>query len=535
MLYGTISTNGPIVGIVYNDNQFIKLAMRSLASQVIDKDKIEFVIENHQAIVLKVVERKKQPFIAVVSKITPKTIYIHLPILSPCSSIPVNIDVSSFHIGDRVVGWIDINGCRILDRYDTNKDMIESYYSELSKIDIYSILYDISSNENIKINTEYKDLTHLQTFHIDPSGCVDIDDFMSIDISNQKIYIHIIDISKYITQGSIDDKLGILYGYTWYFPDFVLHLYPNTKSIYDSPTIYCITMEITFVEDIFHVELYKSKIQIYHDFNYSEVQEIFDGKDHPLKSSLDWSLSKIRDIYLPNESPTRRLYWTGLKSKINIEYESELLAHRYINGWMVFYNSWFADNIRIATESQIPGGSRFAYHQQLLPQRHHPVANVHKIIEIDNAPKEVQHILYVKQFRQAEYTNKAGHFGLNRNFYTHATSPLRRYFDRWIQYMYSYDFWTPGEVLIQHLNDMEKLNERLSEWYHKQILFEYIEQNKDKLWESYVIKIHPKGIEYYIYDIQEFIYHFHNDKQLGDKVFLKLSIDRKAIPKLVII
>ena len=85
---------------------------------------------------------------------------------------------------------------KILEFHNNNRELISRYYSEISKIEVpiftnekYSIL-----SENIPI----RDLTHLETFHIDPSGCVDIDDFMSIDMKSKKIYIHIIDITKYV-------------------------------------------------------------------------------------------------------------------------------------------------------------------------------------------------------------------------------------------------------------------------------------------------------------------------------------------------
>jgi len=517
MFTGRITIHGSMIGIIYDENQFIKLSMKELASQVIDQDIVEFQIINQQGVVMKIIERRNQPFIGIVSKITSKCIYLHLPLLSPCSSISCPLPFEKISVGSKVVGWIYLDRCEIIEIIESNKDLIQRYYLEFSKIDITSLL--ISSNKNNRLE-KVKDLTHLQTFHIDPSGCIDIDDFMSIDIQERKIYIHIIDISKYIEIGSKEDKIGLLYGYTWYLSDLVLHLYPNVSSIYDSD-IYCITMEITFQEQISKVELYKSKIRLCHKFIYSEIQEIFDGrhKEHPLKKEFDWSLQMLKDIYLPDESSMRRLKWKH-GDKLEIEYENELLSHRYVSGWMIFYNSWIAQTIRVQN--------------QLLPQRHHPETKTNKSIEID-VPKEVQHIMYVKQFRQAEYMNKAGHFGLSRNFYTHATSPLRRYFDRWIQYMYSYDIWEDGEKLMEHLNRMERLAESVADWYHKQLLFEYIEQKKDKLWEGYVVKVHARGIEYYIYDIQEFIYHIGNDKQLGDKVFLKLQVDRSRIPILKIV
>ena len=535
MLKGKIVMNVSMIGIkIIHDTKseecFFKLAMKDLASQVIDEDIVECTIQNNQGVVHKIIERRRQPFIGVVSKITSKVVYLHLPLMNPCSSIPYLFHSNqNIKIGDYVVGWIggpesknQLEITQVIESQTITYDLervVKRYHEELFQLDHSDLLFEFKSLPHHPI----KDLTHLDTFHIDPSGCTDIDDLMSIDLSLNKIYIHIIDISKYISLGSKDDRIGLSYGNTWYLPNFSIHLFQNISEIYNNP-LFCITMEISFDNgQITDVQLYKSKVNLKYDLIYSDVQDIFDGKNHPLKLSLDWSLGRIGSIYIPNENPMRKLYWKIDQNKINIEYENELLAHRYINAWMVFYNSWIAENVKIQN--------------QTLPQRHHPETKPHKEFMNISLPIEVQHIMYMKQMRQAEYMNKPGHFGLNKGFYTHATSPLRRYFDRWIQYMYTYDLWIPGEKLLEHLNRMERISERVSDWVHKQILFQYVEQNKNKLWEAYVVKIHPKGIEWYLYELQEFLYEPKSDPFiiLGEKAFLKIQVDRRNIPRLQIV
>lgn len=540
MLKGKIVMNVSMIGIkiihdTKSEESFFKLAMKDLASQVIDEDVVECTIQNNQGVVHKIIERRRQPFIGMISKITSKVVYLHLPLMNPCSSIPYLFHSNeNIKIGDYVLGWIGVPGsvdeCKVVQVIESQnvigdlERVVKRYHEELFQVDHSELLLEM---KNIPYHS-IKDLTHLDTFHIDPSGCTDIDDLMSIDLSSNKIYIHIIDISKYISLGSKDDLIGLSYGNTWYLPNFSIHLFQNISEIYNGP-LFCITMEISFEDDqISDVQVYKSKVNLKYDFMYSDVQDIFEGKNHPLKPSLDWSLGRIESIYIPNENPMRKLYWKIDQNKINIEYENELLAHRYINGWMVFYNSWIAENIKI--------------HNQPLPQRHHPETNRHNLPEDpetrkSSLSKEVQQIMLMKQMRQAEYMNKPGHFGLNKKFYTHATSPLRRYFDRWIQYMYTYDFWIPGENLLEHLNRMERISERVSDWVHKQILFQYVEQNKNKQWEAYVVKIHAKGIEWYLYELQEFLYEPKCDPFiiLGEKAFLKIQIDRRNIPRLQIV
>jgi exoribonuclease R len=544
LLQGKVKTNSSVIGIMYN-NEFIKLSLKVLASQVIDEDIVLFEKTNQtQAIVTEIIERKRQPFIGIISKITPKFIYIHLPLHNPFSSIPYpNSDIQQVKIGKKIVGWIGLNEFKILDFYDEKniKELVQRYYSEFFNLNLdINLIPDKTSLESpkkgttkkgtptkatTKKGTPTKDLTHLQTFHIDPSGCIDIDDLMSCDKKNNKIYIHIVDVTKYILLNSEEDLNQRKLGYTWYFPSFAFHLFPNVEKIFENKEIHCLTLEINVSPENSteqkingNIEIYKSKIKCQYDLTYSQAQEIFDLKvSHPLQEDLLWSLEVLETYQMPKSSPYRRLFWNESKdNKISVSYEEECLAHRYISGWMIFYNSWFAENFKT-------------------PQRFHPETKLFQIPYQEDLPKEIQYIIYVKQMRQAEYRNENehGHFGLDKKFYTHATSPLRRYFDRLNQYIYSGEIENCSDIFLEHLNYMERISERVREWYDKQLMFRYVEQESNRLWKSYIVKVHFSGVELYIYDLQEFLFISNlKDKKVGDILHLKLYIDRKPIPTL---
>ena len=69
---------------------------------------------------------------------------------------------------------------------------------------------------NSLYNREYRNQTELLTFTIDPSSCKDQDDAISIDIINNKIYIHIVDIESPFTINSLNDIDALKYAYTLY-------------------------------------------------------------------------------------------------------------------------------------------------------------------------------------------------------------------------------------------------------------------------------------------------------------------------------
>ena len=507
-MLGKIQLNGTLIGILYNEEQYIKLGLKNLASQVLDQDTVEFEISGQLGIVTRIISRKRQPFIGIVSKITPKNIYINLPLLNPYSSIPYTTisGNKNISVGTKGVGWISLETFHVSEFYENNKDLVRGYYNEIRRLDISNNVLTLDSPNKNNI----KDLTNLNTFHIDPSGCVDVDDFMSIDQNQKKIYIHIIDITQYISLNQDKDLEQRKYGYTWYFPDFTLHLDSDlVKDI--SRDIYCITLEIDLQDTNKKLSLYQSKIRCKFDLTYQQAQEIFDGGVHPLRDDLIWSLDKIE---LQNPSPYRRKYWRYNENKLQIEFEDECLAHRYVSGWMIYYNSWIAENYSV-------------------PQRVHPETKLFKLQFIKELPLEVQYIMYVKQMRQAEYKGDSlGHFGLNKKYYTHATSPLRRYFDRIIQYILLGELKECHEQLLEHLNCMERISERVRDWYDKQLTFQYIDENNGKLWDAYIVKINPSGMEIYIYEIQEFIWIRRDEIQeykLGDKIDIYLELKNNGI------
>jgi exoribonuclease R len=504
MKYGKVTTNGYILGILALDDQaYYKVERKNLASQVIEDDIVEFEDHHQTAIIHKIISRRSQPFIGIVSKITPKFIYLHLPLLNPFSSIPCNYSQNSIPLlGEKVLGHILLEKINLIQSYENDRQLLSDYYIHLNLQDLN---LHIQSNP-ISDTANVKDLTHLETFHIDPSGCQDIDDFMSIDRENKRIYIHIVDTTRYIPLNSKEDLEERKMGYTWYFPDFSIHLHSVDK-IFTSRELYCLTMEIQLDDllEIQNIEFYPSKIKWKYDFIYEEIQDIFDEKsNHILEKDLLWSLEIIQK-YLPNPSNYRKKVWFNN----TIEFQDELLAHRYVSAWMIFYNSWIGEKFQV-------------------PQRFHPETTILQKSELEqHLPKEVQHILYIKQMRQADYRNEGGHYGLNRKYYTHSTSPLRRYFDRIIQNICLGVLKDVPQSILEHLNRMERISERVGEWYEKQMTYKYVEQNPDSIWECYVVKKHFNGIEIYIYGLQEFIFHFgSSNKNVGDKIEIRLSIDK---------
>ena len=473
--YGNILFSGPI-GILHHE-KFLKIQPVGLASQVLDRDHVEYIIHQGCAVIQNIVARTTQVSIGQVVSSNAKFTFVHFPLLSPISSIPIPKTV--FDPNVYLLCEISKEEIKVLSFHSQLETLVLQYH-EHQKLDqnLYqSYIQQFKTKKEIPV----RDLTHLPTFHIDPPGCVDIDDFLTLDPSSSKIWIHIVDISKYVDLGSKDDQRGFQYGYTWYFPYHSIHLLEPLKT----NEFYVLTMEIDLVNEN-RVELYPSKIKNHYDFTYSQVQEILDVKkeDH---LGFNWSMEVLEKIHpVKYIRQGRKMVWL---SDGEIGFQEELLSQRLVAGWMIFYNSWIGKNRNV-------------------PQRYHPLTKIYDLDD-QNLPDEVKHILWVKQIKQATYEHQHGHFGLDKDYYTHATSPLRRYFDRWIQYLIFYENVRDENVekkVLEHLNRLELQSEKIRDWVHLQMILKYLDNHSDKKWKAFVVSKHLNGIEFYVYDLQEIVF-----------------------------
>ena len=76
------------------------------------------------------------------------------------------------------------------------------------------------------------DLSKLTTFTIDPENTQDFDDAISIQKNNNtvELYIHIADVSTFVEESSIIDRLAKIRANSYYFYDKTIHMLPKILS-----------------------------------------------------------------------------------------------------------------------------------------------------------------------------------------------------------------------------------------------------------------------------------------------------------------
>lgn len=314
------------------------------------------------------------------------------------------------------------------------------------------------------------DLTKVWTCTIDGDDSKDFDDAISISRIEEgyELMVHIADVSYYVTPGSALDHEAYTRGTSVYVVDRVVPMlpFPVSNGIcslnpgVERLTITC-AMKFNHNGTMFDYSIYPSYIISDERMTYSNVNKILDG-DTTLQEKyndcfdkffiMEELASKIR--YLHEERGS--IDFDTTESKFKVDEEGNVLdimkrergeSEQIIEDFMISANECVASHMK---HLDLPCVYRI--HEQPEPKRIREFASIAKILgySFKGSPENV----YVKEFqrllKQAEGSEEfeilsmfmlrcmskarydvscVGHFGLASEFYTHFTSPIRRYPD----------------------------------------------------------------------------------------------------------
>lgn len=312
-----------------------------------------------------------------------------------------------------------------------------------------------------------KDLRHLNFITIDGATAKDFDDAIYIETNSQGflLYVAIADVSHYVREGSAIDNEAYTRGTSVYFPNFVVPMLPEILSNGlcslnpHLPRLSLVAeMQMDFTGEMISSDFYEAVIESKARVTYGQAQEIIDGNsiehlNHVKADILRASdLAKIlmakryKDGSLDLEIPETQIVLDSAGMPIDFIRASRLFAHRLIEEMMLAANVAVA---KFISSQEIPGiyriheppnadaiamletymhnfGSRIDLGQGKLQKR-----LTKALQEFSGKPEaEILNILALRSMSQAKYSaNNLGHFGLGFEFYTHFTSPIRRYPD----------------------------------------------------------------------------------------------------------
>lgn len=314
-----------------------------------------------------------------------------------------------------------------------------------------------------------RDLRGKNLITIDGATAKDFDDAVLVEKTAQgfRLIVAIADVSHYVRPGTEIDKEAYNRGTSVYFPNFVVPMLPEVLSnglcsLNPHVPRLCLVadMQFDFQGQMTNSEFYEGVMDSKARVTYGKAQEVIDGADLPelahVKSNLLLcaDLAKIlmakrfREGSLDLEIPETELQIDGAGRPVDVIRSERLFAHRLIEEMMLAANVAVAKflssrdipamyriheppnemAIRLLEKYMVSFGGR--------PSLGTGSSELQKkltnaLVAFEGKPEShVLHILTLRSMNQAKYSkDNAGHFGLGFEFYTHFTSPIRRYPD----------------------------------------------------------------------------------------------------------
>ena len=438
---------------------------------------------------------------------------------------------------------IEIFGFPGLHKTEMNAIMAEyglpEHFPENVEIEAKKISNKISQDEISK----RRDFRNITTFTIDPADAKDFDDALSLkklDNGNWEIGVHIADVTHYLKTKTILDKEAVQRATSVYLVDRCIPMLPEVLSNFlcslrpnEEKLCFSAVFELDNESQIQNQWFGKTIINSNRRFTYEEVQTIIETENGEYKDEilvLDKLAKKLRLERQKNGS----IFFDKAEVKFNLDkdgnpigvfFKTQKDAHKLIEDFMLLANKKVAEfltninnkanhkqestdntkenpkSISVYRVHNVPSdekiqelsgfAARFGY-QMILGNKQKIAQSINKLL-LDVKNKKEQgmiELLAVRSMPKAIYTTKnEGHYGLGFEYYTHFTSPIRRYPDVLVHRLLeaklnhqTYSTKDELELLSKHSSDMERT---ASEAERASIKYKQVEFMSDKVGQNF--------------------------------------------------
>ncbi|GGG87546.1 ribonuclease R [Parapedobacter pyrenivorans] len=349
-----------------------------------------------------------------------------------------------------------------------------------------------------------RDFRSITTFTIDPADAKDFDDaisFQQLPNGHYEIGVHIADVAHYVRPDSALDKEAFERGTSVYLVDRVIPMLPERLSNdlcslrpREDRLVFSAVFEMDKNANVIHEWFGRSVIHSDKRFSYEEAQEIIEQQTGAFSKELQ-TLNELAYILRDRKFRHGAISFETTEVKFHLDENGKPLgvyvkerkdAHKLIEDFMLLANRRVAEFIGkqgkgnnkktfvyrvhdVPKEESITAfaqfAARFGYKINTKSDRE-TARSLNALMERVEGTKEqnVLTTLAIRSMAKAIYTTKkTSHYGLAFDYYTHFTSPIRRYPDVMVHRLL--DHYLAGgksvnaevyEKQCEHASQMEK-------------------------------------------------------------------------------
>ena len=377
---------------------------------------------------------------------------------------------------------------------------------------------DISEEEIAK----REDFRKVTTFTIDPKDAKDFDDALSIRKLKDNLWevgVHIADVTHYVKEGGIIDKEAEKRATSVYLVDrtipmlperlcnFLCSLRPNEEKL-----AFSVIFDITEKGEVKSSRIVHTIIYSDRRFTYEEAQQIIETREGDFKEEvlmMDTIAKALREKRFAAGAINFDRYEVKFEidekgKPVSVYFKESKDANKLVEEFMLLANRTVAEKI-----GRVPKGKK----AKVLPYRIHDLPDPEKLDNLSqfiarfgyklrtsgtktDISKSINHLLddiqgkkeenlietvSIRAMQKARYsTHNIGHYGLAFDYYTHFTSPIRRFPDMMVHRLVS-KYLDGGrsvseskyEDLCDHSSNMEQIaaNAERASIKYKQVEF----------------------------------------------------------------
>ena len=460
---------------------------------------------------------------------------------------------------------------------------------------------------------EREDFRDTWTCTIDPADAKDFDDALSIKQLDKGLYqvgVHIADVSHYVTEGSVIDKEAMKRATSIYLVDRTIPMLPERLCNFicslrpdEDKLAYSVVFNLDDEANVKSYRIVHTIIRSNRRYAYEEAQQVLedngvkDGTGEPApapgkagyKDEFGWEIctldrlaKKLREKRFKNGAvkfDSEELHFTVDEKghPTGCFFKRSKDANKLIEEFMLLANRTVAESV-----GRVPKGKKakvlpYRIHDNPDPQKLETLReftakfgykvktagtkgaiarNLNKLMDDCEGKREQKLIQSValRAMMKAKYSiHNIGHFGLAFDYYTHFTSPIRRYPDTMVHRLLT-RYQQGGrsanakhyEDLCEHCSDMEQVAQNAERESIKYKMVEFMGDKIGEIYDAHISGITSYGIyaeidenhcegmvpmrdlddDYYDFDDKNFVLRgrrHHHKYQLGDAIRIQVA------------